>query len=91
MKFKKGDTVRVVKPEGIVHAVMIDDSTSPAKCCWVAEMNDYVGAVFILDTFDSLFGWDATFTQNGNWFLEDWLEFYDNPVDTFDDAMSILN
>jgi len=91
MKFKKGDTVRVVKPVGLKHAVMVDDSTSSANCCWVSEMDDYIGDVFTLDTFDRQFGWDATFTQDGNWFLEDWLEFYDNPVDTFDDAMSILD
>lgn len=62
MKFKHGDNVRVVKPEGA--------KLSTGRSGWNVEMDQYVGTEFALDTLgkDSIKG-------PGGWFYDlDWLE-----------------
>jgi len=86
MKFKKGDKVRIVKPVDIEDDVVYYDSTSDMSSVWVDKMDGCIGHTFIIgDLCDD--GW----LGHGGWqFLEDWLEFVDNPVSSYDDAMSIV-
>jgi len=95
MKFKIGDTVRIIKPKNIDYNVTYSDSTSIMKVCWVENMDTFINNEFKLLSYVPDEGWVYT-DQSISWtFLEDWLELVSTEkksnISAYDYAMSIVD
>lgn len=87
MKYKVGDTIRIVKPEGTEYDIEHGDSTSDMWNAWTDLMDSRIGTVHELHRLTRS-GWRINGVPFG--WLEDWLEPVETATDKFDDAMKIL-
>ena len=94
MKYQKGDTVKIKKPQVYGPAC---DSTSSAKNAWTVDMDDMDGMEIQLDEHERCAGWRIVH-RGGYWgLLEDWLQPVsvavtqdEDNTTAYDRAMSIL-
>ena len=88
MKYKVGDTIRIVKPEDIEYDKRYKDSATSMVNSWHERMDEHTGEAHIIN-FLTQGGWRMDNGLHFSW-LEDWLELVETPTDKFDDAMKIL-
>jgi len=77
MKYKIGDKVRIIKPEGWTSN-------------WPFEMDDTVGDEAVLDFFDVETSPKHPWVINAWWYSEDCLELVEHLIDPYDYAMGIV-
>lgn len=95
MKFKKGDEVRIVKPNNIDESILHTCSTTNTTMQWNNRMDQFVGntvilSIFYTETIGPRQGWAI----NGFFWLEDWLELIElqsvDPIEAYNRAMNVL-